>query len=1174
MQTAYIAMVSLALLSPAIGQETSPAARAPQTAPQSTPQETPGAPAATAEVQGGTIRGTVKTGNTPLPGVAITATNTLTGKKYTTSTDITGAFQMAIPKNGRYVVKAELAAFALDTKEVLFNATSPREATASFGLQLASRVAAAEQQQTTIASRIQNGMQSLAMAGLGDANTSDASTGTANTGVSMPTVSGMGDNAATESVAVTGQMGQTNGLAGFNEEEIRNRIEDAMAQARLQGGGQGDQINAVVNMIGGMLMGGGPGGGPGAGPGSGGLGGGGGVGGPGGGGGGFMIAGGGMGRGGFRNFNPTQFHGALYFRGGNGALDATSYSLTGNPNKPDYSNSTFGLSLTGSPYIPGLFKPNTKQFFFLNAQGTLSTTPTNLYGTVPTLAQRAGDFSQYRPARSTAVVPIYDPRTGAQFTCNGQANVICANRITSQAAALLNYYPAPNMSTTNAQGYNYQTIATSQSNQWSINTRFIRNFGQASGPFGGRFGGGGGGGRQSGGNAASRRQQQQALRQNINVGFNYSNSDSATPNIFSALNTSGTSTGYGFNLGYTIGKGRLNNNASLNWNRSDSITTNLYTNQSNPALAAGIQVGTAATQANPFYYGLPSLSITNFTGFSSTSPSNRIGQTVSFSDFVGWNHGKHNFRFGFDLRRVHSDSTGGNNTVGAFTFSGYATQTPGNTRGSGAGFADFLLGLPQQSRVQAGLYKNYLREWVYDWYVQDDYRVASGLTLNFGLRYEYFSPYVEKYNHLVNLDHNSDFTAVSVVQPGASGPYTGSFPRSLVNPYRGMFAPRVGLAWRPKFLKQTVVRTGYGMNYNTTQYGSFANSLSNQQPFAVTQTNIANQQGCGVLQLANAFNCSTATVQNNFAVNRDYRLARVNIWNLDIQHTFGLGIVMNVGYNGASAGDLDMRRAPNRTVTGLTTTGAQAFTYEDSSGYSRFNALSVNLRKRMQKGISLGATYQYGHSIDNASSIGGSSATVAQNDQRLDLEEGNSSFDVRHKVTGNYVFELPFGPNRAFLASGGTWSHILNNWNISGNFTFATGGYFTPQYVGTTAQTATGGNYTLRPDRDFAQSIAGPGTVSRWFNTAAFIAESNPTHFGNSSRNSIRGPGTVSNDMALARNFSFGDTRGLETRFSATNIFNTVQYSGINSTVNSPTFGQVTSVAAMRRITFMARYRF
>ena len=125
-------------------------------------------------------------------------------------------------------------------------------------------------------------------------------------------------------------------------------------------------------------------------------------------------------------------------------------------------------------------------------------------------------------------------------------------------------------------------------------------------------------------------------------------------------------------------------------------------------------------------------------------------------------------RFGMDIRRVHADSIGGTNVVGAFTFTGYATQNPATAEGctpsstvtcpvvapSGYGFADFLLGLPQQATIQAAQEKTYLRANVFDWYAQDDWRALANLTLNFGLRYEYFSPYVEKNNRLVNLDHN------------------------------------------------------------------------------------------------------------------------------------------------------------------------------------------------------------------------------------------------------------------------------------------------------------------------------------------------------------------------------------------------------------------------------------
>src|SRR5580658_9086598 len=128
--------------------------------------------------------------------------------------------------------------------------------------------------------------------------------------------------------------------------------------------------------------------------------------------------------------------------------------------------------------------------------------------------------------------------------------------------------------------------------------------------------------------------------------------------------------------------------------------------------------------------------------------------------------------------------------------------------------------------------------------------------------------------------------------------------------------------------RRILIRGGYGINYNTGQYATIARQLANQQPFAVTQTNIAGQQGCGTLTqftLANAFNCSNAAVQSNFSANLNYRLGHVQIWDLDIQKTLPMGIVANVGYNGAKGGNLDMVRAPNRTASGLLNSNAQPF---------------------------------------------------------------------------------------------------------------------------------------------------------------------------------------------------------------------------------------------------------
>jgi len=1114
--------------------------------------QTTTAPAAS-EASGGTISGTVKAGAVPLPGVTVTATNTLTGKKYATTTDVNGSFAMAIPRNGRYVVKAELAAFAAETKEVLINAAGlnggKTTQVAEFGLQLASRMQQEEERQTAATSAgVARGVQALNVTGDG-LGAADASTGGGNAGAQMPSLAGLGgsDAAAADSVTVNGAMGQTNGLANYSEDDIRQRVQDAIAQAQRQGGAAGDMANTVAGMLGGMMGGGGFGG-------------------PGGGGRGGRGGGGG---GGFRGFNPTQPHGAIFYQGGNGALDATPFSLTGAPVvKPSFSSNRFGVSFTGSPSIPGLIKASSKQFIFFNVTGQRNTTPSNLYGTVPTLAERGGDFSGLTQTMDGVTTPVtlYNPATGQPFL-NNQVPV------SSQAAALLNYYPAPNITATGRQGYNYQTVTTAGNNAGTAALRYVRNFGQNNG-----FG-------------TSRRQQSgpATLRQNINFNGSYSHTAADNRNIFLPLGGTTETTGYGVTAGYTIGYGRLTNNASINWNRSHATLRNYFTDISDPLVGTGISIPKPVIGANPgIYYGLPSVSISNFTGLTQALPSDSINQTISFSDFVSYSHKKHNMRFGLDIRKVHADTVGGTNVVGSFTFSGYATQnpatvcTPSSTvtcpvvAASGYGFADFLLGLPQQSAIQAATEKTYLRANVFDWYAQDDWRVLPNLTLNYGLRYEYFSPYVEKNNRLVNLDHNSDFTVVVPVCPvpiaGACGPGTV---RSLVNPDRDMFSPRLGFAYRPKMkiFKETVVRGGYGINFNTGQYATIARNLSAQVPFALTQTNVVAQTGCTpmTLTLANGFGCSTTPVQNNYAANLDYRLGHVQVWNLDIQRTFPLGIVANIGYNGAQGGNLDIVRAPNRTVNGVLNPDAQPFNFEDSLGYSRFEQLSVNVRKRLQKGVSLQATYHYGHSIDNASSIGGGTPVPAQNPQDLNAEEGNSSFDVRQQVTGNWVLELPFGPNRAFFSKGGFWSKALDGFSLSGDFTFATGTYYTPHYVSTVAETATGTNNTLRPNRVFTEPISGKGTILDWFNTAAFVA---PNGYGTASRGSIEGPGIVAVDASLSRTVAMGETRSFEARVTANNVFNTVQYSGIDTTLNSQTFGQVTSAAAMRQLTVIARFRF
>ncbi len=474
------------------------------------------------------------------------------------------------------------------------------------------------------------------------------------------------------------------------------------------------------------------------------------------------------------------------------------------------------------------------------------------------------------------------------------------------------------------------------------------------------------------------------------------------------------------------------------------------------------------------------------------------------------------------------------------------------------------------------------------------------------MRYEYFAPYTEKNNRLVNLDHNADFTAVDPVQPGQKRErMRGKYPGGLIDPDRAMYAPRFGFAWRPKFsskfaagvLKDAVIRGGYGINYNTGQFATMAKSLSFQPPFAETQTNVipvasaANPApaatGCVTttqtttanLTLANGFGCSTAeAVQNSYSVDKNYRLGMVQAYNLNFQRTLPLQIVLNIGYTGAKGSGLDVVGSPNSTPSGVTTPGVAPFTYETSVAGSHANSLVVSVQKREQKGIELGVTYTYGHSIDNASSVGntgsttGGGGTYVQNFRRLDLEESNSSFDRRQQVTGNWLLELPFGPNRAFFNKGGWLSRVMDGYSLSGTFTFATGAYYTPSYSGSQAEAASGNLFTLRPDRVAGEPLKGPGTVGEYFNKAAFAAPAG--EYGTASRNSIEGPGTVAVDASLSRTVEFGGTRSFEARVTADNVFNTVQYSGINTTENSANFGEVMSAASMRTLLMQARFRF
>ena len=477
----------------------------------------------------------------------------------------------------------------------------------------------------------------------------------------------------------------------------------------------------------------------------------------------------------------------------------------------------------------------------------------------------------------------------------------------------------------------------------------------------------------------------------------------------------------------------------------------------------------------------------------------------------------------------------------------------------------------------------------------DDWRVLPSLTLLYGVRYEFFAPYTEKYGHLAEIDTNPDaaFTNIAEVQAGSAGPYSGALPAALVYPFRTAFAPRLGLALR--LPRQTVLRAGFGMNYTVGEYVSFASSMArepmvNDPGFVNEQTNEAALNSAGgapacaqtvpasCFTLAQGFPAPDTT--GNYALDPHYPMPYVGAWNIDVQKTLPWGVVLNVGYNGSKGNHLDITSAPRATPSSpLTNPTSQVFTYDQAVAFSKFSAGTVRLNKRLSGGMAVGANYQYSHSIDDASSVGGTAVRVAQDWQNLDAEEGNSSFDIRHKVSGTYLYELPFGKDKYWVTTG-TASHILEGFSVSGSFSFATGEPLTPSYAATVTDVNCGTAGSGRPNRVPGVSLsAGGGSQARWFNTAAFATPSSVSGspcavFGSASRNSIAGPGTIENNMSLSKTMQLGDTRSMEIRATADNVFNTVQYSGVGTSVTLPNFGQVTSVGEMRSFNFMARFRF
>jgi hypothetical protein len=1113
----------------------------------------PGVALAQAE-QAGTVTGHVRgPGGVSVPGATVNLTELSTGLWKATWTDEAGNYRFTDLPPGTYRLEVSLIGFRKDTRE-------PVPVTA--GKSLAVNVAlvidlpgAGEAASPVVAGRNGGGSE-----GAGNLPTSEAQLqarlGSRGAGASLPECSGgsaEGDVRFAEGEASTGI---TAGDMGTAEENVAA----SAANSFLLSGNTG--ISASMpgdderRMRGGPQefrgMGEGPqtpgfgGGGPGLGGGGAGFGGGG----PGGGpmGGFFGGPGGGRGQ---RRPQINRIRGSISEQYSNSVLNARPYPLNvaESPQIPSY-REQFGLGLGGPLVIPKIYDGKDKTSFFVNYSLQRARNPFDSFATVPTELERQGDFSQAvipsGPLAGT-VLTIYDPTSNpAGPRTPFQNNRIPSTSLDSAAVGLLAFIPLPNLPGS-VENFHFQQALPSSSD------RVMARIGHQISP-----------------------------KDSVNVLYFLNSSRTDAVSNFPGLTRHTSMRGQNLNLGETHVFGpRFLNILQLNFNRQRNSTLNPFAFREDVAGDLGI----SGISSNPFDWGLPQITFTNFTGLNDVLPSLTRNQTWRWVDFVILNAGNHNLRFGGELRRVQLNTLTDPDARGTFTFSGFTTSdftTDGfPVTGTGFDFADFLLGLPQATSVRFGTSSNYFRSCVYSAFVQDDWRLSSRLTLNYGVRYEKFQPFTEKYGHLSGLALGENFSSAEVV----TGQDPGLLPKALLRGDGNNLAPRLGIAFRPWTARRLVLRAGYGLFYDGNIYSRLVPNLASQPPFAQASTLLTTPQQ--VLTLKNGFpELGPNIARNTYAVDPNFRTPYAQTWNFSLENEIARDVILSVGYVGTKGTKLDLLLAPNQAAAGspLTTqdrlglANALAFLYETSGAASIYHGLQVGLRRQFHGGFSMWGNYTFAKSVDNAASVGGAGRTVAQNSFDLRAERGLSVFDVRHRLTLNHTYEFPFGDRQRWLSHGGTLAHIFGNWQINGMTTIQSGNPLTARVLGNQSNNSgTSAGFSERADvtGQPATIPRSERTTQRFFNTGAFTLPV-PGQYGNAGRNTIPGPGTVNFNMSLGRFITLSREKGVRAdfRLEAANIFNTPNFSGLATVVNAQDFGRITGVKSMRVVTLSLRMRF
>ena len=807
----------------------------------------------------------------------------------------------------------------------------------------------------------------------------------------------------------------------------------------------------------------------------------------------------------------NTLHGTVYEFLRNQVFDARNYFVPASEADPKYRRNQFGFSL-GGPVV------REKTFFFTDYEGTRLREGITRVTNVPTARERIGDFSQ-----SLFGKPLI-PGTTSRF----QGDLLPQQFLNPVGLKIAALYPLPNR---NIPFQNYVSSPVQRDRNDSFDVRIDH-----------------------------------AIDQNASIAARYSFADRLLFEPFSGV-TRTLVPGYGNDVA------RRGQNAMINYTQifSPALVNDLRVaysrvanavNQENAGRSINREVGLPELSSNQRDFGLSFISITGFSplGQEYNNPQFSATNTYQLLDTATWTRGTHLVKFGFDMRVGQQNAF---RDVQSRGFLNFSSQVPFTTNA----LADLLIGLPALTGGARLDNPQHLRTESYNFFINDNYRISPRLTVSAGLRYEYNSPAVDK-DDRANL---YDPATGKLVRVG-----TGGVPRGGYEPDKNNFAPRIGLAWSLGRDAKTVLRTGYGVYFDQSALapgeGLYFNSPYFTLNYYFSLPNLP-------LTLYDPFpkNFPVPLPGSAFAYDRNLRTAYVQHWNFGLQHQLGRSRVVELSYVGSKGTKLLMSRDINQPKPSPKPQNLRPnpffdeISLQESSGGSIYHSLQARIEQRLDFGLALFGAYTWGKSIDNSSGIFSSAGdpNYPQNSYDLRAERGRSNFDVSHRFSLSFSYDLPFGKGKALLDNNGVISKILGGWQTFGVITLQTGRPFTvallPEFDNSnTGRSNLGFGANDRPNLTGIAKLSNP-SPSKWFNTAAFAIPAYGS-FGNAGRNILDGPGYQNVNFSLVKNTSISEGLNLQFRAEFFNLFNHPNFGLPDNFVGSPSFGSVYSAETPRRV--------